>query len=364
VLLSAVALLAVAACSPGESGVSASRSDQTPTANAEPAPPVEPTVLDPEVESAPNGGRQSSVEPVASSVPTENSSPAVDASGEAPLTPEEIDTLLSDLTLGGFCDPDDVRDDGIVTAMHFVVQGELQAPCYVDQPGEGDDVAEVVIDDDPRLVAAWESLVAITPTELVSDISLLAGYEPCSTCDTLAFVTTLDEESTFFLLAVDVVAGADDPDELRLTMMHELTHVFAQEPGEQLDVSVLSAAVCETFYNGAGCFTEDSYLWSWIQEFWPPEIRDTLPADGSVGTDEEGADRCDLDAGYTGPYAAVHPEEDFAETFSAYVYDVEVDPALTAKLAFFDRYPEFVSIRESSRALGLDDTEANFVGCG
>ena len=276
----------------------------------------------------------------------------------------EIDQLLSDLTAGGFCDPVDVRDDGIVTAMHFVVQGDLQPPCYVDQPGEGDDVADVVIDDDPRLIAAWESLVEITPNELVADVSLLAGYEPCSTCDTLAFVTTLDEDATFFLLAVDVVAGDRDPDELRLTMMHELTHVFGQRPGEQLDVSVSSAVDCDTFFNGAGCFTDDSYLWAWIEEFWPSELRDTLPSDGSVSSDEEAADRCDSDAAYTGSYAAVHPEEDFAETFSAYVYDVDVDPALGEKFAFFDRYPEFVSIRESARDRGLADTEADFEGCG
>lgn len=311
----------------------------------------------------PDQGRQSSVDSVPSTEPEETGT-SQDTAAEAPLTQQEIDELLAELTAEGFCDPDDVSDDGIVTAMHFVVQGGLQTPCYVDQRDDGDDVADVVIDDDPRLIAAWESLVAITPIELVSDISLIAGYEPCSTCNTLAFVTTLEGDATFFLLAVDVVSGEQDPDELRLTMMHELSHVFAQKPEEQLDVSVFSAGGCETFFNGNGCFLEDSYLWAWIQEFWPPEIRDTLPVDGSVGSDDEAFDRCELDAGYTGSYAAVHPEEDFAETFSAYVYDVEVDPALGAKFAFFDRYPEFVSIRESARALGLAGTEANFDGCG
>ncbi len=372
-LPSVLLLVAVAACSTGDASVTATRSDRVPTTTiAAPDPTVEPVATDPEVGSETDEGRQSSVEPTTPSRPPDDSPPPEDTSAEAPpasgsdvaLTQDEIDVLLAELKSGGFCDPDDVRDDGIVTAMHFVVQGDLQTPCYVDQPGEGDDVAAVVVDDDPRLVAAWESLVAVTPKELVSDISLLAGYEPCSTCDTLAFVTTLDEDATFFLLAVDVVAGDDDPEELRLTMMHELTHVFAQKPGEQLDIGVLSAADCDTFYNGAGCFTEDSFVWEWIQEFWPSEIRDTLPSDGSVGTDDEAADRCGLDAGYTGSYAAVHPEEDFAETFSAYVYDVEVDPALTAKFAFFDRYPEFVSIRESARALGFAGTQADFEGCG
>jgi hypothetical protein len=362
--MSATAWVLVAACSPGDAGVTASRSDQiTTTTVAESESPAEPAETEPVVDSGPGDDRHSSVEPGASSIPPDDTLPTENAA-EAPLSEQEIDELLADLAAGGFCDPVDVRDEGIVTAMHFVVQGELQSPCYVDQPGDGDDVADVVIDDDPRLIAAWESLVAITPNELVSDFSLLAGYEPCSSCDTLAFVTVLDEDSTFFLLAVDVVSGDEDPEELRLTMMHELSHVFAQKPGEQLDVGVRSVEGCGTFYNGNGCFTEDSYLWAWIQEFWPLEMRDTLPPDGSVGSDDEAANRCDLDAAYTGSYAAVHPEEDFAETFSAYVYDVDVDAALTTKFAFFDRYPEFVSIRESARALGFAGTEANFTGCG
>jgi hypothetical protein len=274
---------------------------------------------------------------------------------DPPPPPADNDVILSDLQEAGFCDPVDVEDEGVVTAMHFVVQGQIQSPCYVEPTGAGDG--------DPRLLDAWNSLTSITPVELVDDISLVAGYEPCSACDTLAFVVALDTEATFFLLAVDVVSGAADPDELRLTMAHELTHVFAQAPGEQLVPQEISSA-CATFYNGVGCFTEDSYLWAWIQEFWPATELAGLPADGSVDDQGDAEDRCRNDAGYTGSYAAVHPEEDFAETFSAYVYDVDVDAALADKLAFFDRYPEFVAIRENARALGLAGIEGNFEGCG
>jgi hypothetical protein len=293
----------------------------------------------------------------------EEAFPATTVAPDANLTDADAAVILADLEAGGFCDPADFEEEGVVTAIHFVLQGQIQDPCYVDQRGEGDDVAQVVVDDDPRLIAAWESLTAITPIELVDDISIVAGFEPCADCGTLAFVTTLDDDATFFVIAVDVVSGADDPDELRLTMLHELTHVFAQRPGEQLIVQS-QIAPCDTYFNGIGCFTEDSYLWAWIQEFWPPDIRDTLPADGSVGTDDEADARCAADAGYTGSYAAVAPEEDFAETFSAYVFDVEVDPALTAKFEFFDRYPEFVVIRENARAAGLSGIAGNFGGCG
>jgi hypothetical protein len=341
-------LLCLSACGLAEVDVSvvAQRADRVLEESAPPEVAAPPST-DP-------AGRQNTVE---------ETSPVTTVSPDADLTDEEIATILADLEADGFCAPSDFEEEGIVTAIHFVVQGQIQDPCYVDQRGAGDDVSPVVVDDDPRLIAAWESLASIAPIELVDDISLVVGYEPCATCSTLAFVTTLDEESTFFIIAVDVVSGADDPDELRLTMMHELTHVFAQRPGEQLIVQSQNSP-CDTFYNGIGCFTEDAYLWAWIQEFWPAEIRDTLPADGGVGTDEEADERCAADAGYTGSYAAVHPEEDFAETFSAYVFDIETDPALTAKYQFFDRYPEFVSIRENARAAGLSGIDDDFDGCG
>jgi hypothetical protein len=316
----------------------------------------------PAVEPAEPNGRQTPVDPSTSS-PVNTGSGSSDPLPDDPLSDDEVAEILADLTEQGFCDPADVEDDGTVTAMHFVVRGELQDPCFVDQGDDETTVDPVVVDDDPRLLAAWDVLTEIAPIELVADISLLAGYEPCSDCDSLAFVSQLDEAGTFFLVAVDVVAATEDPDELRLTMMHELTHVFAQVPGEQLVVSSSSAG-CETYYNAVGCLTGDSYLWAWIQEFWPPDVLATLPLDGSPGTTEEADARCAADPAYTGSYAAIHPEEDFAEAFSAYVFDVEVDPALTPKFEFFDRYPEFVAIRESARAAGYSGTPANFDGCG
>lgn len=284
---------------------------------------------------------------------------SVDEVSDALPTEAELEEIVDELDEQGFCDPGDVEREGIVTAMHFVVRGMIQTPCYAETADDPD----AILDGDPRLVVAWEVLTSMAPQEFLADISLVAGYEPCSSCDTLAFVSALDEQASFFVLAVDVVTAEADPEELRLTLMHELTHVFAQSPGDQLDVTS-SPEGCVTFYNGVGCFRSDSYIWAWIQEFWRPEMLDTLPVDGSVGDDDEAVERCRIDPAYTGSYAAVHPEEDFAESFSAYVLDVEGDPALLPKFAFFDRYPELVAIRENARALGYSGTEAEFEGCG
>jgi hypothetical protein len=260
---------------------------------------------------------------------------------------EDAQATLAELQANGFCDPADIEDGGVVTAMHFVVDGQVQPPCS----------GEV----DPRLDAAWTAMADVTPVALLADISLLAGFEGCDTCDTLAFVTTLDEAAEFFVMAIDVQAGVDDLNELALTMQHELTHVFTQAPETQLDISI-GADDCTTYYNGAGCFREGAYAWEWIQQFWDAEAMATIPEDGGVN-EEAGEARCVIDAPYTGSYGASSPEEDIAEVFSAYVFDVEVSAALDAKLAFFDQYPEFREVRERAAALGRHEAEYSFENC-
>jgi len=277
--------------------------------------------------------------------------PPVTDGDSAVAGPDELDedeqAILDELQENGFCDPADIEDGGVVTAMHFVVKGQLQPPCS----------GEV----DPRLEAAWTAMADVTPAALLSDISLFAGFEGCDTCDTLAFVTTLDDDAEFFLMAIDVEAGVDDLNELALTMQHELTHVFTQVPATQLDISI-PAEECTTYYNGTGCFREGAYTWAWIQRFWDAEALATIPADGDVN-EEAGEARCVADAPYTGPYGASNPEEDIAEVFAAYVFDVEVSAALDEKLAFFDQFPEFREVRERAEALGRHEAAYSFDNC-
>jgi hypothetical protein len=270
--------------------------------------------------------------------------------GDTASTSVPVDEILAELEANGFCDPADIEatgDIGTATAMHFVVDAEPAPPCHGVQ--------------DDRLDRAWSELSAVAPTELLDDISLLAGYEACEGCDTLAFVTSLDEAGSFFLMAIDVTAAQDDPDELSLTLMHELSHVYTQLPPTQLEVDV-PASSCETYHNGNGCLTESSYLWDWISRFWPRDVIDTF-VDGEA--DEEGGEqRCDLSPGFTGSYGASSPEEDFAEVFAAYVYDVDFDGDLDEKLEFFDKYDEFRQVRDRAADLGRSGLPNSFERCG
>lgn len=268
-----------------------------------------------------------------------------DPSGDVP-----VDEILAELEANGFCDPVDVEgpgDVGTTTAMHFVVDGRPVPPCF----GRPDD----------RLDDAWSDLAAIAPPDYLDDISLLAGYEACEGCDTLAFVTSLDDAGSFFLMAIDVTAAQDDPDELLLTLVHELSHVFTQDADTQLDIDT-AASACTTYHNGNGCVIESSYLWAWMTRFWDAE--DLAALDEGEADQDAGEERCELDADYTGSYGASSPEEDFAEVFAAYVFAVDFGGDLDAKLAYFDEFDEFRRIRDRADELGLSGLPNTFERCG
>jgi hypothetical protein len=235
---------------------------------------------------------------------------------------------------------------GSVPSIYAVVDGELADVCF----GEPSEVLE----------RAWADLAAVTPAEELEPLALLAGFDGGG--DTLAFTAFADTRSVDrFLVAVDLFAAEDYPDELRLTMVHELAHVFTQMP-DQLDVFA-DPELCDTFWNGAGCFYDDSYVGQWIDDYWTEDELFAQPGDGSA--DEPlGEERCKLDPGYLGAYAASSPEEDFAESFSAFVFDLDVPAGVEPKLDWFEAFPDLAAFRDLQRSSGLPGVPNPFDVCG
>ncbi len=247
------------------------------------------------------------------------------------------------------CRPDVIgEEEGPIVVIYLVERGQLGDACF----------------GDPSLVAeeSWLSLAEVVPPQELDAVRLFAGYEPSPQTTTVAFAGPIvGGRNDRFLIAVDLQESEADPEELRLTMAHEFSHVFTQEP-DQLDLSI-SPRDCVTFHNSFGCFTDDAYLTAWVAEFWTPEEIESLPTNGSA--DEDGGDeRCSLDPAHIGAYGASHPEEDFAESFSAYVFGLDVRPESQSRLDFFDRYPELRGFRDRAEAADLVGLPNNFGECG
>lgn len=246
------------------------------------------------------------------------------------------------------CDPEVIgEDDGPVVAVYEVNDSALGSLCF----GRAN----------PAVVDAWAALEAVAPSPFLDPVVSLAGYDFDGPVDTMAFAGPIDFRGLDFTVALEVDAAVADPEELRLTMMHELAHVFSQ------DSSQFSADVdpdeCETFHNGFGCFSEESYVNLWVTRFWDQAAIDALPDDGSPDQDS-GDERCLDDPAFPGSYAASHPEEDFAESFAAFVYGVEMPPDVQSRLDFFAEFPELAEFRSNARRAGLTDLPNNYDECG
>lgn len=252
----------------------------------------------------------------------------------------EADQLSEEL-----CDPALVGDDeGPVTSIYAVVDGFLDGLCWGDP--------------DEAVTGAFELLEAATPREQLRDLSYIGGFDGGAA--TLAFVVPVDDDYTGFVLAIDTVSAVDDPAELRLTVMHEFAHVFTQR-NDQLDVSG-DPDSCPTLWNGAGCFIPGSYVDDWINRFWSDEELATLPF--NAVDEDAGVERCEVDPGFLGAYAASGPEEDLAETYSAFVFDLDVPEGVQPRIEFFEDYPELAEARTLARESNLGSVPNRFDRCG
>ncbi len=209
------------------------------------------------------------------------------------------------------CTPDGLGadDEFTFTTAHFVVDGTLGEVCL----GDADD----------RLTQAWDALATIAPQGQLGDLGVFTGFEASEESEevTLAFVNALDDDGSLFQMSINLDEYEADPDEALLTMAHEFSHVFTSLPS-QLDRTAEAEDSCETYYNGEGCYLDDSIMYQWIEMFWGDGLIDQIdPFAEATGAD--GQERCDADPGFFGAYAASTPEEDFAESFSVFVFDVE-----------------------------------------
>lgn len=252
------------------------------------------------------------------------------------------------------CDAETLGEDDEFqfVGAYYVVDGELGERCFGD--------------DDPTILAAWENLGTIADEASLSDLALFAGFvanDPDSESTTLAFVNVADDEGLAFQMSVNLDSYDEDLDEATLTMAHEFSHVFTAT-ASQIDRSEESAGSCTTYDNGEGCFLPDSIMAQWIALFWDGGLIDGI--DPSVEPDPaDGDDRCATDASFLGAYAASNPEEDFAETFSAFVYRVDApSDAVQEKYDWIADQPGLAEYRDRAEEAGVGPLTGNFEPCG
>lgn len=256
------------------------------------------------------------------------------------LTRSDIDCTARDL---------EAREGTRFLVAHVVVNGNLGEPCFGPP--------------DARLIRAWQILSTITPPGQLHDLGVFGGFVTTeANKGTLAFVTAPNRDVSAFSMSINLDEADRNSDELMLTMAHEFAHVFTGLPSQiARDVPPQD---CATWHNRSGCYHQGSLLAEWVDLFWD-EGRINLVNPDLEPLPEIGNERCIFDPSFLGPYAASHPEEDFAESFSAFVFRLEV-PSLEIheKMKWFARQPDLAEFRNRAIEAGMGPLGNTFDRCG
>ena len=164
-----------------------------------------------------------------------------------------------------------------------------------------------------------------------------------------AFVETLppDYKTWRYSVHEDALGEIDSIPTTEL-IVHELGHVVSLEavPGKRLRIN----NSCSSYYERNGCPPLNSYLNEFAEEFWSSEALQRAKSFASASDTmqavefyyEQNADK------YVTEYAAINPEEDFAETFMYFVMDYEVEGVVAdEKITFFSSFSEMRELKKT-----------------
>jgi len=287
------------------------------------------------------------------------------------------DSFDDDDSVSGDTD-DDPADDTTVESTDDVVADTIDCDDY--SFGTDEEVTFIAVyrvtdavlgdlcfgDPNPPTEAAWQVLADITPRGQLLDLGLFAGFEPSPSeqGETLAFVNPLDDDGVLYQMSVNADVAQNEPTTLTITLAHELSHVFTALPFE-LDRSI-NAEDCDTYFSGDGCYAPDSLINSWIADFWSDGLIDEIdPSRPAAELEDDGYERCQYEPRFFGSYAASSPEEDFAESFGAYV--LRVPPATDQqqeKIDWMAARPGLREFQEQAIAAGYGPDANTFDSCG
>ena len=219
----------------------------------------------------------------------------------------------------------------------------------------------------------WNQVLKITPESYLSKINefyVFTGSNSSYELDgTMAYVIPTNDDLTTwgYGLAIDTSYEVDFnvfEDGLNGTIVHEFAHILVLDD-TQLNASI-SQDDCATFFLTEGCSREDSYIYSFYNDYW-------------IDIDENNTEEENYNASpdsYVSEYAAKDITEDMAETFRFYVLvDAPSNSSTISNqkiLSYYDN-EDFVSLRNSildnigtvsSLSQKTNQFSHGFKGCG
>ena len=230
------------------------------------------------------------------------------------------------------------------------LQLQLELQSVVDHSGmlgdiEGEVVASYTVDQQEissRAPQVYEDyfarLLAILPDQYDDHIDefviFTKGKEEVG-----AYVETQTPYTADWRYAVRKSEITEDPESKASTelMVHEFAYIFSLD---QVFRERMVARNCHPYFADTLCYGADSYLGQFIDTFWSNQMLDDLQS-VQAGSRFDQADFYDrYESHFVSEYAATDPAEDFAESFTQYVYGKMAPRGSIAdqKIEFFDQF--------------------------
>jgi hypothetical protein len=215
--------------------------------------------------------------------------------------------------------------------------------------------------DKVKLARPWKLFNALFPKGQRDIIDHYVLYTDGSAKSAASLSPNGAEEGTYSLY-VDIIdaypKNTFDADSLTYFFIHEFGHVLTLNHNEQADeVEIDEDEDCAKAYNSLfGCMRRASYLNQFYDRFWKPTWEDFQKIDKngyeSALQQEQNQWYAQHEDWFVTEYAAVNPEEDMAETWSAFVLKEKPPASQTVaeqKILFFYDQPELVALRAAIR---------------
>jgi hypothetical protein len=191
--------------------------------------------------------------------------------------------------------------------------------------------------------AYFDRLLTILPDQYEDHIDELVIFTGGNQ-EVGAYVETQVPYTKDWRYAVRVTEVTEDPESAASTelMVHEFVHIFSLD---QVFQKGRLARDCHPYFADKVCYTADSYLGQFVEQFWSTSMLDRLQVVKNQGEAAQTDFYSRNKSQFVSEYAATDPAEDFAESFVWYVYGDRAPRGSIAatKIAYFDR---FSSLRE------------------
>ena len=278
-----------------------------------------------------------------------------------PLITDQIVEMNSTVLVEGEAETMDFgsRDEDNTTyIVTYTVSGdEITDPALESVPADLQDEQ----DDTAAHQQLWDYFAALIPLEnrvSLANFSVMTDGQD----NVLAAVAQVYADPTLWGLEIDI-ADTDDYYYLSYTLIHEYAHLLTLgadqvPPSEAIfnnpddnDIYLDEVSACPNFFPGEGCANSDSYINQYYDQFWA-DIYEEWNVINLEENDDSYYQKLDdfyykYQDQFLTDYAATHPAEDIAESFSFFVLSEMPagDTVAEQKILFFYNFPELVALR-------------------